>query len=177
MKHQFRYRKGIAKYTPDDINYQLCTHIIYAFAALDPSELTIRSRDSKADIKNKFYEHVAALGREGVKVSLSLGGWSDSEGDKYSRLVRSPSARKRFVGHAIEFLKKYGFSGLDLDWEYPVCWHANCKKGFSDEKEGYTDLVRELHAEFKPKGLLLSAAVPAGKQYIDKGFNVPELSK
>lgn len=46
--------------------------------------------------------------------SLALGGWNDSQGDKYSRLVRSPSARKRFVAQAVQFLEKYGFNGLDL---------------------------------------------------------------
>lgn len=46
--------------------------------------------------------------------SLALGGWNDSQGDKYSRLVRSPSARKRFVSQAVNFLEKYGFNGLDL---------------------------------------------------------------
>lgn len=35
------YRKGIAKYTPDDIDSRLCTHIIYGFAVLDYTELTI----------------------------------------------------------------------------------------------------------------------------------------
>lgn len=37
------YRPGaIAKYTPDDIDHRLCTHIIYGFAVLDYTELTIR---------------------------------------------------------------------------------------------------------------------------------------
>lgn len=36
------YRQGIAKYTPDDIDHRLCTHIVYGFAVLDYSEHTIR---------------------------------------------------------------------------------------------------------------------------------------
>jgi chitinase len=59
-----------------------------------------------------------------MKVSLALGGWNDSAGDKYSRLVNNPEARKKFVQQAIEFIEKYGFDGLDLDWEYPVCWQV-----------------------------------------------------
>lgn len=62
--------------------------------------------------------------KNGVKVSLAIGGWNDSEGDKYSRLVNDPAARKKFTDHAIQFLEKYGFDGIDLDWEYPVCWQV-----------------------------------------------------
>jgi chitinase len=70
---------------------------------------------------------VVAYKKKGLKVSLALGGWNDSAGDKYSRLVNSPSARRRFVKHVTEFLEKHGFDGLDLDWEYPKCWQVNTK--------------------------------------------------
>lgn len=83
---------------------------------------------SKDDLKNyclEFYERVVAYKKKGLKVSLALGGWNDSAGDKYSRLVNSPSARRRFVKHVVEFLEKHGFDGLDLDWEYPKCWQVN----------------------------------------------------
>lgn len=72
----------------------------------------------------EFYERVTAYKKKGLKVSLALGGWNDSQGDKYSRLVNNPAARARFIRHALEFLEKYDFDGLDLDWEYPKCWQA-----------------------------------------------------
>lgn len=171
------YRKGLAKYTPDNIDVNLCTHVVYGFAILDYSELTLRVYDSWADIDNKFYERVAALQSKGVKVSVALGGWNDSQGDKYSRLVRSAAARSKFVQQAVQFIEKYGFGGLDLDWEYPVCWQTECTKGHPDEKEGFTSLVRELSQAFKPKGYLLSSAVSPSKQIIDTGYDVPELAK
>ncbi|XP_017486088.1 PREDICTED: probable chitinase 3 [Rhagoletis zephyria] len=171
------YRKGVGRYTPDDINTDLCTHIVYGFAVLDYSNLVLRTHDSWADIDNNFYTRVSGLRSKGVKVSLALGGWNDSQGDKYSRLVRNPTARARFVKHAIDFLEKYGFEGLDLDWEYPVCWQTDCKKGVSDEKEAFTALVRELSEEFKPRGLLLSTAVSPSKKIIDAGYDVPQLAE
>lgn len=72
----------------------------------------------------EFYERVTAYKAKGLKVSLALGGWNDSQGDKYSRLVNSPAARARFIKHVLEFLEKYNFDGLDLDWEYPKCWQV-----------------------------------------------------
>ncbi|XP_018794816.1 PREDICTED: probable chitinase 3 [Bactrocera latifrons] len=170
------YRKGAGRYTPDDINTDLCTHIVYGFAVLDYSNLVLRTHDSWADIDNKFYTRVSGLRSKGVKVSLALGGWNDSQGDKYSRLVRNPAARARFVKHAVEFLEKYGFEGLDLDWEYPVCWQTDCSKGVPDEKQAFTALVRELSEEFKPRGLLLSTAVSPSKKIIDAGYDVPQLA-
>lgn len=105
------YRPGIGKYKPDDIDSNLCTHIVYGFAVLNRDTLTIRTHDSWADIDNKFYERVAEFKQKGIKVTLAIGGWNDSLGDKYSRLVRDAAARARFIKHAIEFILKYGFEG------------------------------------------------------------------
>ncbi|CAG9802300.1 unnamed protein product [Chironomus riparius] len=171
------YRPGEGKYLPDDIDENLCTHIVYGFAVLNYDELTMRTHDSWADIDNRFYERVVEYKKKGIKVTLAIGGWNDSAGDKYSRLVRNSAARAKFIKHAVEFLEKYGFDGLDLDWEYPVCWQVDCKKGYADEKKAFASLVKELSAAFKPKGLLLSAAVSPSKTVIDAGYDVPELSK
>ena len=72
----------------------------------------------------------------------------------------------RFV---IEFIEKYGFQGLDLDWEYPKCWQVECDKGPDSDKPNFAALVRELSEAFKPRGLLLSSAVSPSKKVIDLG--------
>ncbi len=71
-----------------------------------------------------LYAKVTALRSKGIKVLIGLGGWNDSLGSKYSVLVNNPSARKKFVRAAVQFIEKYGFDGLDLDWEYPKCWQV-----------------------------------------------------
>lgn len=45
----------------------------------------------------------------------------------------------------------------------------NCEKGPSSDKQGFASLVKELHAAFAPRGLLLSAAVAANRRVIDAG--------
>ena len=105
----------------------MCTHIIYGFATLDPSLLTMRVFDSWADTDEygpSLYAKVTAFKAKGIKVLIALGGWNDSLGSKYSQMVNNPSARKTFVDNAILFIEKYGFDGLDLDWEYPKCWQV-----------------------------------------------------
>lgn len=171
------YRQGSGKYLPEEIDARLCTHIVYGFAVLDYENLIIKPHDSWADIDNKFYDRVVAFKKKGLKVSLALGGWNDSLGDKYSRLVNNPAARARFVKHALKFIEKYGFDGLDLDWEYPKCWQVDCSKGPSSDKQAFADLVRELRAAFGPKGLLLSSAVSPSKTVINEGYDVPSLSR
>ena len=171
------YRKGFAQYKPEHINPNLCTHIVYGFAVLDYERLTMKVFDSWADIDNRFYEEVVALKAKGKKVSIAIGGWNDSEGDKYSRMVNNPNARKRFVQDALEFVKKYNFDGLDLDWEYPKCWQVNCNRGPDSDKPAFAALVRELKEAFRPYGYLLSAAVSPSKTVIDQGYDVPTMSQ
>ncbi len=52
-------RQGNGKYMVNDIDPNLCTHIIYAFAVLDSSKLVIKPHDSWADIDNRKYEDVS----------------------------------------------------------------------------------------------------------------------
>lgn len=46
------YRNGQGKYLPEDINPNLCTHIVYGFAVLDYENLVIKAHDSWADFDN-----------------------------------------------------------------------------------------------------------------------------
>ena len=117
------------------------------------------------------------LKEKGIKVTIAIGGWNDSLGSKYSQLVNNPSARKKFIKHAVDFIKKYGFDGLDLDWEYPACWQTDCKEDRKKDKAAFTAWVRELKMAFKEEGLLLSAATSPSKKIVDYGYEVAELAK
>lgn len=132
-------------------------------------------------------------------MSLALGGWNDSQGDKYSRLANNPAARARFIKHVLEFLEKYDFDGLDLDWEYPKCWQVclfknemkhyiliaimyiarqvDCKKGPDSDKQAFAAWVKELKEAFRPRGYLLSAAVSPSKTVIDAGYDVASIGR
>lgn len=46
------YRQEGGKFLPENIDSDLCTHVIYGFAVLDGTTLTIKPHDSWADIDN-----------------------------------------------------------------------------------------------------------------------------
>ena len=46
------YRQEGGRYLPEDIDPDLCTHIVYGFAVLDGTSLTIKSHDPWADTDN-----------------------------------------------------------------------------------------------------------------------------
>ena len=146
---------------------------------MNPKTLKIRAHDSWVDFDKEFYSRVTALkgGSKARKVSLALGGWNDSKGDKYSRLVNNPKARKAFIDNVIPFLKEHDFDGLDLDWEYPKCWQVDCKKGPVSDKEAFADWVKELSKAFQKEGLILSSAMSPAAKVCDNAYDIPKLNK
>ena len=94
---------------------------------------------------------------------ISLGGYNDSQGSKYSILVADPAKIAAFVQSAVAFLQTYGFDGLDIDWEYPSS---------PADKAGFVKLLAALRSAFTAKGYLLTAAVAAGQSNIDAGIGI-----
>jgi len=177
------YRQGgDGKFDPEDIDPKICTHIIYGFAVLDQNTLLLKSHDPYADMSDGYsgkdmYRKVTEFKKYGIKVTLALGGWNDSKGPKYSKLVSDPAARARFIEHAISFIEEHDFDGLDLDWEYPSCWQTECKEERYKDKAAFAAWVYELRAAFKPRGLLLSAAVSPSKKIMDVGYDIPSIAR
>ena len=53
------YRPGMGKYEPEDIDPTICTHVVYAFVALDPVNLIMTPTDKFVD--QTFYQKITAL--------------------------------------------------------------------------------------------------------------------
>jgi chitinase len=109
-----------------------------------------------------------------LKTLLSIGGWSMNSGDDvptpgnphpygpytyqlFSKMVADPSGRAQFINSAIAFAQKYGFDGIDLDWEYPG---DSARGGTPNDLGNFFTLLREFRAA-APSNFLLSMASPA----------------
>lgn len=63
-------RPGIGKFTPENIDASLCTHVIYAFGALKDNRLTIS--DDKDDKEDESYAKVTALKEKNPTLKVNL---------------------------------------------------------------------------------------------------------
>lgn len=101
------------------------------------------------------------------------------ESQEFSDMVSEQRSRIIFIYHAIKFIRYYGFDGIDLDWEFPAD-----RGGRTQDKQMFTLFLRELKQaideeklENNRERLIVSAAVAAGKERIDIGYEVAEISK
>lgn len=53
-----------------------------------------------------------------LKTIISIGGWNAGNAI-LAPIAASPELRANLIASSFEYFEKYGFNGLDIDWEYP----------------------------------------------------------
>ena len=114
-----------------------------AFASIDPVSFKIKLQNPNDD---EVYRQFIDLKQRGVKVWLGVGGWEfTDEGPTrttWSDLASSATNRKAFITSTIEFIKKYGFEGFDVDWEWPA---ATSRGGRPEDTQNQVCSPQSLH--------------------------------
>ncbi|MDN6161301.1 MAG: glycoside hydrolase family 18 protein [Atopostipes sp.] len=145
------------------------SHINYAFAYIDKEGRVHPDssyREAEEDFKQlneykKKYPH--------LKTSISIGGWGRNS-TYFSDIALTEESREEFAQATIDqYIKKYEFDGIDLDWEFPVKGGVDDLRYRPEDKKNFNFLVREFRKQLdqlgkeRERSYLLTAATPAGR--------------
>ncbi len=158
-----------------DVRYM--THINYAFAELVEEDGVYQSFKLKG--KESRFKQIVDLKKKkpSLKILLSFaGGTSD---DKYtpenkfggfSAMTKSDTDRKKFAQDCLDFCKKWGIDGIDIDWEFPgLSWYDDVEYDTSCDVENYTLLMKQLRETLGNDYLLTYAGYVFDMSTLDDG--------
>ncbi|GAB1598846.1 chitinase-3-like protein 1 [Argonauta hians] len=171
-----QYRPNGMKYTVKDVDPSLCTHMAFAFSIIKNNKIVkFEYNDINSTWSAGMYWQFNQMKKRNPRLTtvLSVGGWNFGS-KPFSDMARTSANRQTFVKSVVDFLTKWEFDGLDLDWEYPAL-----RGGAPDDKQYVTLLLKELYEAFKkgPKQFLLSFAAPAPLEKMEKGFEIKKISQ
>ena len=134
-------------FTPNDIDFDSVTHLFHAFAW--PSA----SGDLQYDYGFLNLSLIKKTHDAHRKILLSLGGASNSDG--FSPMAADDNARSKFIENVVNFIGKYHYDGVDIDWEFPES---------ATDRINMVKLVSELRKKMDDTGetYLLTMAIPVG---------------
>ncbi len=152
---------------PDEIDAARLTRINYAFANIQNGQIV----GGFAHDTENFATLIRLKARNpGLKVVISVGGWTWSGG--FADMALTRQSRAKFIDSAARFLEAHRLDGIDIDWEYPGL-PGNGNTNRPEDKHNYTALLKELRQRFdklqKPFGrhLLISVATGADKNFLE----------
>lgn len=183
-----QYRPGINQRPPFSLSMietDLITDLYYAFAGLGYVTKSVNPENphftgdftiqpTQAQDESVLYPQALKLkqsARGSLKLFLCVGGWNfndsnDPEGTGsftyklFSQMVSKAENRKQFIDSAVEYLHRFGFDGLDIDWEYP----GDITRGGNPEDfSNFVTFLTECKTAFERTNppLLLSYSAPA----------------
>ena len=157
-------------FTPAQIDTAGLTHIPYAFANIG-SDLRITLGYPFIDPFNFTLLNLLKQSNPDLKTLISVGGWTWS--GLFSDVALSEDSRNAFSESCVEFIKQYGFDGVDIDWEYPVSGGLPTNIRRPEDKHNFTLLLQSLREALDVQGkadgkhYLLTIAGGVGNYYPD----------
>jgi chitinase len=148
-------------YSAAEIPYAKLTRIAHAFV------LVAAKANGTLEIPSGFIEPalIAKAHAARVKVLVSIGGGDGIQGPRFNKMAASESTRRAFVKNVHRFLIKYGYDGVDIDWEVPNAGdRANCNTLMQELRDGL------------PSPWLISMAVTADPRNYGQGLDIPALT-
>lgn len=106
---------------PAQIDTTGLTHLVFAFAFIHPQTFEIVPGDLN-DIS--LYPEFTALKTQQLETWIAVGGFTFSDPGPtfttWSDMCSKQPYRAAFIASIIDFMDKWGFQGMDIDWEFPA---------------------------------------------------------
>ncbi|MBX9850692.1 MAG: glycoside hydrolase family 18 protein [Cytophagaceae bacterium] len=139
--------------SPEKLDYSKYTILNYSFFAPDAEgnlfgtdawadSVLLRGKIDWAKAQPAYFPNTGLVDIAhawGVKVMVSIGGWTLSE--NFPSIAADPVKRAHFASQCVHLLRSYKFDGIDIDWEYPG--YAEHKGGTAD-KANFTLLMQAI---------------------------------
>lgn len=132
---------------PGDIKFGKYTHLYWAFAEIDPSALTVMPASTHDE--QLYYDFTslsaATAGQQNLQTWISIGGFdfTTANPSTWSDMISTTASRQTFIASLVVLMNKYGFQGVDLDWEYPVDVNRG---GRPDDMRNLVQLLADMRA-------------------------------
>lgn len=101
----------------EKLKFDTITHVNYAFAI--PTKNSTLMKLENEDLAKKVIQKAH---KNGAKALLSVGGWSYNGAELepvFNEATKTKKKREKLANAIIAMCNKYGFDGVDMDWEHP----------------------------------------------------------
>ncbi|KAI7970129.1 hypothetical protein EIK77_008356 [Talaromyces pinophilus] len=160
--------RGCGGMIPQSFPQGVYTHVYFAFGSIDPETFEVIPATAGDEILYPQFEalQVRDLGQ---KVWVSIGGWdfSDSEAPTattFSDLAAADLTKQNaFFTSLVRFMNTWGFTGVDIDWEYPA---ADDRNGRPEDYSNYPTFLANLKNALNEYNFGLSITLPTSYWYL-----------
>jgi chitinase len=175
----WQWQKFPEMLSPGNIPYDKLTVINYSFfyplesgeiVGMDPAAdryLLLGETDSLSARSEPGGTLIELAKQHGTKVVLSVGGWENS--GNFPQIAADAQKRANFAHWCSKHIRRYGFNGIDVDWEFPGYVRHN---GTLQDRENFTRLLQTVRDSLDALGnrsgkrYLLTASLPAAAGHL-----------
>ncbi len=157
-----QYVQDASSFPLTDAQAQQIDQINYAFALIADGQADVSHMRVLDEVQRYLMRHPHITG------VLSIGGWG---ADGFSQACQTPAGRQLLTNSLLSLMDAYGFTGVDIDWEYPGMSSGGTASSESDVENWYA-LLSLLRAGLDEREAstgreyVLSVALSAGEEQI-----------